>query len=88
VITVVKDINMPRVPTLKGRLASDKMEIPVWKPVDIGAELEKIGLDGSPTRVVKTAPPPPRNTVTKKIEGSPEECAKQLVRELRLRSIL
>ncbi len=88
VITVVKDINMPRVPTLKGRLASDKMEIPVWKPVDIGAELLKIGLDGSPTRVVKTAPPPPRNTVTKKIEGTPEECAKQLVRELRLRSIL
>jgi electron transfer flavoprotein beta subunit len=88
VITVVKDINTPRVPTLKGRLASDKMDIPVWKPEDVSAELHKIGLDGSPTRVVKTAPPPPRNTVTKKIEGSPEECAKQLVRELRLRSIL
>jgi electron transfer flavoprotein beta subunit len=88
VITVVKDINTPRVPTLKGRLASEKIEIPVWKPDDIGAQMQKIGLDGSPTRVVKTAPPPPRNTVTKKIEGSPEECAKQLVRELRLRSIL
>ncbi len=88
VITVVKDINTPRVPTLKGRLASEKIDIPVWKPEDIGAQLQKIGLDGSPTRVVKTAPPPPRNTVTKKIEGSPEECAKQLVRELRLRSIL
>lgn len=88
VVTVVKDINTPRVPTLKGRLASEKMDIPVWKPEDIGAEPQKIGLDGSPTRVVKTAPPPPRNTATKKIEGSPEECAKQLVRELRLRSIL
>lgn len=88
IMTVVKGINTPRVPTLKGRLASEKMEIPVWKPEDIGAELPKIGLDGSPTRVVKTAPPPPRNTVTKKIEGSPEECVSQLVRELRLRSIL
>lgn len=88
VITVVKGINTPRVPTLKGRLASDKMEIPIWKPAHIGAALDKLGLDGSPTRVVKTAPPPPRNTVTKKITGTPEDCAKQLVRELRLKSIL
>ena len=88
VITVVKDINTPRIPTLKGCLASLKKEIPVWKPSDIGAEIKKIGLDGSPTRVVKTAPPPPRNTVTKRIEGSPKDCAKQLVRELRIRSIL
>ena len=88
VLTVLKDINSPRVPTLKGRMASSKIEIPVWKPADIGAEISKIGLDGSPTRVVKTAPPAPRNSVTKKIEGQPSECAKQLVHELRMRSIL
>ena len=88
VITVVKGINTPRVPTLKGRLTSTKSEIPVWKPADIGAELGKIGLDGSPTRVVKTAPPPPRNSVSKRITGTSEECAKELVKELRLRSIL
>ena len=88
VLTVVKDINTPRIPTLKGRLASQKIEIPIWGPADIGTDIEKIGLNGSPTRVVKTAPPPPRNTVTKRIEGSPKDCAKQLVRELRLRSIL
>ena len=88
VITVLKDINTPRVPTLKGRLASQKIEIPVWKPSDIGVDMDKIGLDGSPTRVVKTAPPPPRNTVAKRIEGSPEDCAKQLVQELRIRCIL
>lgn len=88
VLTVLKDINTPRIPTLKGRLASSKIEIPVWKPADIGADVSKIGLDGSPTRVVKTAPPAPRNTVTKKIEGNPSECAKQLVHELRIRSIL
>lgn len=88
VLTVVKDINTPRVPTLKGRLASNKAEIPIWKPSDIGAEIEKIGLNGSPTRVVKTSPPPQKSGVTKRIEGSPEECAKQLVHELRIRSIL
>jgi len=88
VITVLKDINTPRIPTLKGRMASQKCEITVWKPDDIGAEIEKIGLDGSPTRVVKTQPPPARHTVSKRIEGTSSECAGVLVRELRLRSIL
>jgi electron transfer flavoprotein beta subunit len=88
VITVVKDINTPRIPSLKGRLASRKYEIPVWKPDDIGADRSKIGLDGSPTRVVKIQPPPPRHTSTKKIEGSSTECAQILLRELRLRSIV
>lgn len=88
VITVVKDINIPRVPTLKGRLASQKSQITVWKPADIGAELDKIGLDGSPTRVVKTQPPAPRQSVTKLITGTPRESAQELVREFRLRSIL
>ena len=88
VITVLKDINVPRVPTLKGRLASQKCDIPVWKPADIGAEPDKIGLDGSPTRVVRTQPPPARNTKSIRIEGTPQECAQALVKDLRLRSIL
>jgi len=88
VLTVVKDINTPRIPTLKGRLAAQKCEIPVWKPEDIGAEPDKIGLNSSPTRVVKTQPPEPRQTKTIRIEGTPQECARALVRELRLRSLV
>lgn len=88
VVTVVKGINTPRVPTLKGRLASLKAEIPLWKPEDIDANIEQLGLNGSPTRVVKTEPPAPRTSSTIKIEGTPEHCAKELVRQLRLRSIV
>ncbi len=88
VITVVKGINTPRIPTLKGRLASEEEEIPVWSAADIEAEEDKIGLMASPTRVVKTNPPPPRESSTIKIEGSPEQCAKDLFHQLRLRSIL
>lgn len=88
VISVVKGINTPRIPSLKGRMASQKCEIPVWKPADIEADLSKIGLDGSPTRVVKTQPPPQRSTATKVITGTPQACAQELVRELRLHSIL
>jgi len=88
VITVVKDINQPRVPTLKGRLASQKITIPVWTPETIGADTAKIGLDGSPTRVVKTEPPPARHKATRRIEGTADACAAELVRELRKRSLV
>jgi electron transfer flavoprotein beta subunit len=88
VITVVKDINTPRVPTLKGRLLSEKAEIPVWKPADIGADTGKIGLDGSPTRVVKSEPPSPRSGVSKKIGGSAAQAAAELFNELKSRGIL
>lgn len=88
VVTVVKGINVPRVPTLKGVLASKHVDIPILKPEDIGADTEKIGLMPSPTRVVKTGPPPPRNAVTQKIEGLPANCASVLVTELKTRSII
>lgn len=88
VLTVVKDINTPRVPTLKGRLMAEKSGITFWKPADIDADPSLIGLDGSPTRVVKTEPPAPRSSVTRVLTGPPAEVARELVRELRLRSIL
>ncbi len=87
-ITVVKDVNIPRVPTLKGWLFSLKQDIPVWKPEDIKAVKTKIGLNGSPTMVVKIEPPPPRQTRTKRIEGTARECALSLLRELRSRNII
>jgi len=88
VVSVVKGINVPRVPTLKGRIASDRYEIPIWRPADLGADIEHLGLNGSPTRVVKTQPPAPRDTETKLIEGTPQSCAQSLIKELRLRNLL
>jgi electron transfer flavoprotein beta subunit len=88
VLTVVKDINQPRIPTLKGRLAAQKIEIPTWTAADIDADLSRIGLDGSPTRVVKTNPPPARTTETLILNGSPADSAQKLVRQLRLRSLV
>jgi electron transfer flavoprotein beta subunit len=88
VITVVKGINQPRIPTLKGRLASLDVAITTWGASDIGAETEKLGLNGSPTRVVRTSPPPPRKSASVRLNGSAEKCAMGLVKELRTRSIL
>lgn len=57
VMTVVKEINDPRLPTLKGKLRARKVEIQKWGPEDINANKERIGLSGSPTRVVEIFTP-------------------------------
>jgi electron transfer flavoprotein beta subunit len=56
-LTVVKEINFPRLPTLRGKLKAKAMQIPIWSPEDIEAESEFLGLKGSPTRVVKISTP-------------------------------
>ncbi len=56
-LTVLKDINLPRLPTLRGKLISKKTEIPILTPQDIGADFNRIGLPGSPTQVIKIFSP-------------------------------
>ncbi len=53
VLTVVKEVADPRLPTLRGKQKARKIEIPHWKSSDLDVEKNKIGLNGSPTRVVK-----------------------------------
>jgi electron transfer flavoprotein beta subunit len=52
-ISVVKEINNPRMPNFAGKMKAKKTEIPILTASDIGADEESIGLKGSPTRVVK-----------------------------------
>ena len=87
-ITVVKDINFPRIPTLKNARAARRKEIPLLKPADIGADPDKLGLAASPTRVVKTAPPAVREGETLNIAGDPKDAAAALVTELCGRGLL
>jgi electron transfer flavoprotein beta subunit len=56
-ITVVKEINEPRVPSIRGKLKAKRYDPPVWSPDDIKADTKQIGLDGSPTHVIKVFTP-------------------------------
>ena len=56
-ITVVKEIAAPRLPTLKGKIKSREMEIHVFTADDLDVNPEYRGLSGSPTRVVKIETP-------------------------------
>lgn len=59
-ITVTKDLNFPRLPTLKNKLRSRKTEITSWGFSDIKGDAirEHFGLKGSPTAVKKIIVPP------------------------------
>lgn len=59
-VTVVKDINQPRYPTILGIRRASKIQIPTWTTADLMVDQNLIGLNGSPTKVVKIATPPPR----------------------------
>jgi electron transfer flavoprotein beta subunit len=77
VLTVVKEINEPRLPSLKGKMRAKKEEIPVWNVEELKCDEKKIGLDGSPTRVIKIFTPPPREK-GRVLEGEPSETSKEL----------
>ncbi|MDR0478116.1 MAG: electron transfer flavoprotein subunit beta/FixA family protein [Desulfobulbaceae bacterium] len=59
-VTVVKDINEPRVPSLKGKMRAKSAVITRLAAADIGADATLCGLAGSPTQVAKVFPPPGR----------------------------
>jgi len=52
-LTVVKEVSEPRLPTFRGKLRAKNTKIPIWNVSDVDIENEKIGLEGSPTRVAK-----------------------------------
>ncbi len=81
-LTVVKEINEPRLPTLKGKIAARKAQIVRWTADDLQADRSKIGLDGSPTRVVKIFTPP-SHVQGEILTGEPEEVVSKLVEKLK-----
>lgn len=81
-LTVVKEINQPRLASLKGKMRSKKAEIVRWSADDLNCDFDKIGLDGSPTRVVKIFTPPPRKGGVI-LKGDVPEIVEKLVSELK-----
>jgi electron transfer flavoprotein beta subunit len=81
-LTVVRELNEPRLPSLKGKMAAKKAEIKKWTAADIEAEEENMGLDGSPTQV-KNIFAPEAKTDREMLEGSPDEQVGRLVEKLK-----
>jgi electron transfer flavoprotein beta subunit len=85
-ITVVKDINQPRYPTILGIRRASKIQIPTWTSEDLDVDPNLIGLTGSPTKVVKISTPPPRAgkceiILGESVEGQTDLLAEKLIAE-------
>jgi electron transfer flavoprotein beta subunit len=81
-LTVVKDINEPRVSSLKGKMKAKKAAIRRLSAADIGADPRCIGLSGSPTQVVRVFSPEARGDRVL-FSGSVEEQVAKLVEHLK-----
>jgi electron transfer flavoprotein beta subunit len=86
-VTVMKDINQPRMPSLRGVMMSKKAQIPVWTSADVEVDAQRIGLTGSPTWVDKVFSPPPR-TGGKIFQGEAAQIVEEFVRKLQEDKIL
>ncbi|MCK4326818.1 electron transfer flavoprotein subunit beta/FixA family protein, partial [bacterium] len=82
VFMVTKEMNEPRYSSMRGVLRAKKAQIPVWKATDLDLDKERIGLDGSPTQVIKifTPEPPGKGEL---LEGTVPEQVEALVSKLR-----
>ena len=77
VMTVLKDADAPRYAPLAGAIRAAKAEIVVLNEKDVDADPAKIGLKGSPTKVVTIFPPPVKGG-GEKVEASGSEAAKTI----------
>jgi electron transfer flavoprotein beta subunit len=82
IISVVKEINLPRLPSLRGLMQSKKAQIPTWTAQDLAVDASKVGPAGSATRV-KMVFLPRRTGGSELLQGSPESQVDQLLEKLR-----
>lgn len=82
VISTTKEINEPRLPSLKGKMNSKKAAVAKWSAADLAADLSLVGAN-SPTHEVKAATPPPRGGGIKIDGATAEQKASALVDKLK-----
>ena len=81
-LTVIKELGEPRVPSLRHKMRAKKAEIPVWGVADLGLDPNSTGLCGSYTQVVRVFSPQRRGDRVQ-LEGSIENQVEQLFQYLK-----
>ena len=81
-LTVVKEINTPRMPSLKGMMRAKSAKPLKWTADDLEADPAALGLEGSPTRVVKIFTPEQRKG-GEMLSGSTEDVSRELTELLK-----
>ncbi len=81
-LTVVKEINVPRLPSLRGKRNAKKAELKTMNADDLELNENDVGLNGSPTQVVKIFSPE-MNKEVEKHDLPAEELAEILYNKLK-----
>lgn len=81
-VTVIKEMGEPRLPSLRHKMRAKKAEIKVWGIEALGLDANDVGLCGSFTQVVRVFSPPRRSDQVL-IEGAVEEQVEKLFRYLK-----
>jgi len=76
VCSVVKEINEPRLPSLKGKMKAKKAEIQKFALADLGIDLDK-------TIEIKSIKSPPERSQGEIFEGEPDEVVDKLIEKLK-----
>ena len=81
-ITVVKEIGEPRVPSFKGKMRAKKQPVPVWGLQELDLAADQVGLKGSATWVERIFAPEPRGK-REILDGDPDTQAANLLQRLK-----
>ena len=87
-LTVLKEANVPRMASLRGKMAAKKLNLQPTTADMVGADPAKLGLNASPTRVVKIFSPPPKTGGVKWQGEEPAVMAQKLADLLRERKLM
>jgi len=87
VLSLVKEINEPRLPSLKGKMMAKKAKIETFTAADLGLDGSDLG-QSSPTKAEKASNPPPRPAGEIISGETPEEIADSLFRKLRENQVI
>jgi electron transfer flavoprotein beta subunit len=80
-VTVSREINEPRLPTLMAIMAASKKPMKTWGATDLGMSPDELGLDGSLIEILRSAVSTgERKRVT--LQGEPKDIAPKIVKAL------
>lgn len=87
VISVIKEINVPRLPSLRGMMKAKSIKIPRWTAQEMGIEPDIVGISGSATRVIRVFHPQ-RGGKGEIIQGNAENQVEQLIQKLQQKQLI
>jgi electron transfer flavoprotein beta subunit len=81
-LTVTKEINEPRLASLRGVLQAKRKEVEKWGLSDLEIDPGRVGLTGSCTQVIRVFTPSPKEK-GEILEGDPKGVSQELVKRLK-----